>query len=222
MAGIKVLYIDENIIVIDKPCGVPSQSDPSGDKDAMTLAGEYLAEIGEKNDLWLVHRLDRTVGGILVFARNKKSAAYISEKIANGGFNKKYLAVAHGSVVGGELIDYIYKDSALSKAFVVKTLRRGAKEARLICDPIKESDGMTLIRVKLLSGRFHQIRVQLASRAHPLIGDKKYGSKDAIRRTPCLYSSNVSFDLFGKTIDITSLPDRNEYPWSKFDLSDAL
>ena len=212
----KIVYKDANVIVIIKPVGMPSQSDPTGDPDAMSTTSELLRAKGEKSDLWLVHRLDRNVGGLLAFARNKKSASALSELIANGALTKKYVAVCHGEAEEGRYVDFLYKDTATSKAYVVKGERKGAKEARLSLNRLGAADDKSLVFVELETGRFHQIRAQLSSRGNSLVGDKKYGSRDAKRRTPCLFSCELSFDLFGKKINVKALPDMNEYPWNLF------
>ncbi len=214
--NLETVYKDENVIVIVKPVGMPSQSDPSGDKDAMSATAEMLSSNGEKYALWLVHRLDRNVGGLLAFARNKKSAAALSEIMASGKVAKKYIAICHGKAEEGEYCDFLYKDSATSKAYVVKTERKGAKEARLKLSLLGEADDKNLVSVTLETGRFHQIRAQLSSRGNSLVGDKKYGSRDARRRTPCLFSHSLSFELLGKRISAFALPNIEEYPWNLF------
>ena len=214
--SVKILYKDKNAVVINKPSGMPSQSDPSGDKDAMSATWELLASLSEDSSLWLVHRLDRTVGGLIVFARNKKSAAALSLAVQSGGMEKRYLAVCHGIAEEGEYRDYLFKDSATGKAYAVKTERRGAKEAVLSAKRLAENDDMSLVSVELMTGRFHQIRAQFSSRSHPLVGDKKYGSRDGVRRTPCLFSYRLSFELSGKRLTVLDMPDINEYPWNLF------
>jgi 23S rRNA pseudouridine1911/1915/1917 synthase len=215
--NIKIVYKNRNLVIIDKPAGIPSQSDPTGDKDAMTLTSEALASFGEPSQLWLVHRLDRTVGGLICFARNKKSAAELSKIASDGSMKKNYIAVCHGHAEGGEYCDLLFKDSITSKAYVVKTERKGAKEAKLIAKPMEEKDGMTLVSVKLLTGRFHQIRAQMSARGNSLVGDKKYGSRDSATRYPSLFANALSFELFGKKISVAALPDASVYPWSVFD-----
>ncbi len=214
----QILYASKNFIVINKPIGVPSQSDPTGDKDAMTLTSEYLSSINERSELYLVHRLDRVVGGALAFARNKKSAAALSSLISGDGFNKEYLAVVQGKAEGGILKDYIYKDSSKSKAFVTDRARAGVKCAELSYEPIAMNENHTLVRVKLVTGRFHQIRVQFASRGMPLVGDGKYGSRDTLAHTPSLFSHRLKFDCLGESVDLKALPAINEYPWCEFDI----
>jgi 23S rRNA pseudouridine1911/1915/1917 synthase len=216
--NIKIVYKNRNVVIINKPAGIPSQSDPTGDKDAMTLTTEALASLGEPSQLWLVHRLDRTVGGLICFARNKKSAAELSKIASDGSMKKNYIAVCHGHAEGGEYCDLLFKDSITSKAYVVKTERKGAKEAKLIAKPMEEKDGMTLVSVKLLTGRFHQIRAQMSARGNSLVGDKKYGSRDTKVRTPSLFASRLDFTLSLRNIKADALPPTDEYPWSLFDI----
>lgn len=214
---VKIIYKDKDAVIIEKPVGMPSQSDPSGDIDAMTCTAESLKRSGESDSLWLVHRLDRTVGGLLVFARNKRSAAELSTVVCDGSMVKKYIAICHGSVREGEYRDYLYKDSVASKAYVVKTQRRGAKLAVLYADKLCERDECSLVSVRLETGRFHQIRAQLSSEGTPLVGDKKYGSRDAEAKTPALFAYRLEFSLFGKKISASALPDVKKHPWCLFD-----
>lgn len=216
----EVLYKDKNLIAINKPAGIPVQPDPTADKDAMSLTSEILAESGEQNALWLVHRLDRVVGGTVVFARNKRYAATLSELFSAQNTVKEYLAVVEGEAEGGVLEDLLFKDSAKGKAFVVERKRQGVKEARLEYTPLATADTergvYTLIRVRLHTGRFHQIRAQLSSRGMPIVGDGKYGSHDNRAKTPALFSTRLSFVACGRSYDIKSSPDKNSYPWSLF------
>ena len=175
--NIKAVYIDRDVIIIEKPAGMPSQPDPSGDTDAMSAASELLRERGEEPSLWLVHMLDRVVGGLIAFARNKSSAAALSALAAGDGIEKIYLAFCHGECEDGERCDFLYKDSATKKSYVVKTERRGAKRASLTVKRVAQADGTSLVRVKLHTGRFHQIRAQLSHAGWPLLGDGKYGSE---------------------------------------------
>ena len=172
----EILFKDENIVAVYKEAGIPSQPDPSGDADAMTLCSSQLAETGEKStELFLVHRLDRVVGGVLVFARNKKYAAILSEAVADRSAEKEYLAVVEGDAPGGILTDLIFKDARAGKAFVVDRKRAGVKEASLEYKLIEktqiDSRILSLVRVKLHTGRFHQIRAQFSSRKMPIVGD---------------------------------------------------
>ena len=216
----KILFKDRSVVVIEKPIGTPSQSDPTGAPDAMTLTSSALAELGERNALWLVHRLDRVVGGVLAFARTKDAAAELSLKVADKSAVKEYFAVVEGECDGGVLEDLILKDARQSKAFIVDRVRAGVKKARLeykAIDSRETERGIrTLVRVRLETGRFHQIRAQLSHRHNPIVGDGKYGSRDGVARTPALFACSLSFDLFGKTYKIDALPSLETYPWSIF------
>lgn len=217
---VEILFKNKDVVIISKKAGVGSQSDLSGDKDALTYTKEILLDMGERADLWLVHRLDRVVGGLLVFARNKDSAAKLSAIISEEKLEKGYLAVVEGSVCSGTLSDYLFKDARLSKAFVVKSERKGAKYAELEYEALAEYSGekgvYTLVSVKLKTGRFHQIRAQFASRGTPLVGDGKYGSRDNRAKMPALFSNAISFNLGKEKIEANKLPDTSVYPWSLF------
>ncbi len=217
----KIIYKDKNVIIINKPVGMPSQKDPTGDLDAMTATSNLLKENGEPSALWLVHRLDRGVGGLIAFARNKTSAARLSASVRDGSFKKQYYAVVEGEASGGELSDLLFKDSLKSKSFVVDTERKGAKLAvlRYTALDVKNTERgtRTLIKADLITGRFHQIRVQFASRGLPLVGDGKYGSRDKGARVPSLFSCSLTFPSVGGGELITEMPDTKVYPWSLFD-----
>lgn len=177
---INVIYEDNHIIVVQKPCNVPSQGDKTGDNDMLALIKSYIKEKYNKPGevfLGLVHRLDRPVGGIMVFAKTSKAASRLSEAIRVKDFSKRYLAVVEGTFKEktGTLEDYLYKDEALNKSRVVSKDKKGAKFARLTYEVIEEVQGESLIKIDLETGRHHQIRVQFANAGHPLVGDQKYG-----------------------------------------------
>ncbi len=218
----RIIYKSKNAVVIVKPVGMPSQSDPTGDKDAMTATSEKLALMGEPDALWLVHRLDRTVGGVMAFARTKTAAAILTRAITEGKFEKEYFAVIEGRGEGGTLRDYIYKDALKSRAIITKDAeKRSAKLAELEYTPLAtfttEKGERTLVQVKLITGRFHQIRVQFSQRGLPLVGDGKYGSTDKGSRTPALFSHSLSTAEICGGKKITATPPLNEYPWSLFE-----
>ena len=214
---IEIVKKNREYVVIYKPAGVPSQPDPSGDPDAMSMTSELLSRLGEGSALWLVHRLDRTVGGLIVFARSKAAAAELSGQVADGKMEKQYVAVAEGAPEGGTYRDYIYKDARISKAFVVNGDRRGVKAASLDCMPIATRQERTLCRIILHTGRYHQIRVQLSSRGNPLVGDGKYGSRDRGSHTPSLFAYKLAFSIGGERVEAEMLPDLAEYPWNLFE-----
>ncbi|MBQ8690048.1 MAG: RNA pseudouridine synthase [Clostridia bacterium] len=211
------------MIAVYKPSGIPSQPDPTGADDAMTLTSGILRELGERDELWLVHRLDRVVAGAMVFARTKRYAALLSELFATRGASKEYLAVVEGRAEGGVLTDLLFKDSAKGKAFVVKSERRGVKRAELEYTPlaVAECEGgcHTLVRIELHTGRFHQIRAQFSSRGMAVVGDGKYGSHDNRARGIALISHRIRFVVEGKDYDIVAYPELTAYPWSEFGIS---
>ena len=167
----KILYSDDYIVVCIKPVGVLSQEDSNGGKSMITeLSALYSCEI------YPLHRLDKGVSGVMVYAKNKFAASELSRDIAEHRFKKEYLAVVNGTPdQSGEMVDLLFKDSRKNKSFVVKSMRKGVKEARLSYWCLKTSGDKSVVRVLLHTGRTHQIRVQFASRKMPLLGDKKYG-----------------------------------------------
>ena len=214
---VEIVVLRPECAVIYKDVGIPSQPDPTGDADAMSITSAMLAERGESSKLWLVHRLDRTVSGLMVFARTEAAARELSRLVAEDKLEKTYLAVAQGNPEGGVYRDFLSKDARLSKAFVVKSARRGVKEAHLDCEPLFTKQERSLCRVSLHTGRYHQIRVQFSSRGTPLVGDGKYGSRDKGARTPALTAYKLAFTLSGERIEAERLPDVSEYPWSLFE-----
>ena len=222
MRNLEILYKNKDIIVVNKDCGLPSQKDKSGDTDAMSLLSEKLTDVGEDGRLWLVHRLDRVVGGVLVFARNKSAAAKLSAIIKEeGGIGKEYIAVVDGEIsASGTLVNYLYKDSSTNKAFVVDRERNGVKRAELeytALESVSTERGVkTLVKIRLKTGRFHQIRAQFSYRKNPVTCDKKYGSRDFGARFPALFSRRLSFDIGKEHIDVSALPDLSLYPWCLF------
>ncbi len=222
MRNLEILYKNKDIIAVNKDCGLPSQKDKSGDTDAMSLLSEKLTDVGEDGRLWLVHRLDRVVGGVLVFARNKSAAAKLSAIIKEeGGIGKEYIAVVDGEIsASGTLVNYLYKDSSTNKAFVVDRERNGVKRAELeytALESVSTEHGVkTLVKIRLKTGRFHQIRTQFSYRKNPVTCDKKYGSRDFGARFPALFSRRLSFDIGKEHIDVSALPDLSLYPWCLF------
>lgn len=180
---LNVLYEDNHIIVVEKPCNIPSQADKTSDEDMLTLVKKYIKEKYSKPGnvyVGLVHRLDRPVGGIMVFARTSKAASRLSESIRTKEFSKGYLAIVHGTLENkvGTLENYLYKDEALNKSMVVSNEKKGAKLARLSYKVLAEKNNMSFIEIALETGRHHQIRVQFSNINHPLVGDQKYGKGD--------------------------------------------
>ncbi len=190
----EILYSDKNIALCVKPVGLDSQQAlPNALKE--TLGGECFP----------VHRLDQNVGGVMVFARTKQAAAVLSKAIQDGAMEKQYVALVHGTPPErGDWEDLLWKDSAKNKVYVVKRMRRGVKPARLEFTRLTKGEE-SLVRVRLHTGRTHQIRVQFASRGFPLVGDHKYGARDDAP-APYLYSCCLTFPYQGQTRKFESLP----------------
>ena len=177
----EILYSDKNYAVCVKPVGLDSEAQvPEKLKD--TLGGE----------IFPIHRLDKNVGGVMVYARTKQAAAKLSKAVQDGQMVKEYVAMVHGTPPeNGDWTDFLFKDSRKNKVFVVKKERKGVKLARLEFRRLRSGE-KSLVHVRLHTGRSHQIRVQFASRGFPLVGDHKYGSRDEAA-APMLYSCRIRF-----------------------------
>ncbi|MBR5228036.1 MAG: RNA pseudouridine synthase [Clostridia bacterium] len=179
----QVIYEDNHVIVVNKPQGIPSQADKTQDEDMLTLVKKYLKEKYNKPGeayCGLVHRLDRSTAGLMLFAKTSKAASRISEYIRNGDFKKEYVAVVCKKMQIGKketLENYLVKDERNNISKVVSEDTKNAKLAKLEYEVIGNIDEYSYIRVKLFTGRHHQIRVQMANIGCPLYGDIKYGGK---------------------------------------------
>ena len=221
---IEILHKTKNTVVIYKPSGIPSQKDPTGDPDAMTLTSDALRAMGEGADLWLIHRIDRVVGGILIFARNKRTAAALSELVKERILTKEYYAVVDGNAEGGVIESFIFRDARLGKAFIVDRERAGVKRARLsykrLASVETEKGIKTLVYVTLDTGRFHQIRAQMSHIKAPICGDGKYGSRDKDVSGIALFASHLELTNSGEHINVSRLPELSAYPWCLFNKED--
>ena len=193
-----ILYSDKDIAVILKPVGLDSEAEvPAAIVEA--LGGQVFP----------IHRLDKNVGGVMVYARSKSAAAALSKAVQEGSMVKEYVAMVHGTPPeSGDWEDFLFKDSRKNKVFVVKKERKGVKKARLEFQRLATGEA-SLVRIRLHTGRSHQIRVQFSSRGFPLVGDHKYGSRDEAS-APLLFSCRISFPYKGKTAVYEALPD-----WAK-------
>lgn len=184
MEKLKVIYEDNHIIVVEKKPNIPSQADKTTDVDMLTIIKQYLKEKYNKPGnvyLGLIHRLDRPVGGVMVFAKTSKAASRLSEQVRNKEFKKKYLAVVDGKIEEkqGTLEDYLYKDERNNISRVVNKEKKNAKLAKLDYEVLayNEVKDLSLVKVNLHTGRHHQIRVQLSNFKHSIFGDQKYGTR---------------------------------------------
>lgn len=191
----EILFSDPHIAVIVKPVGLDSEVEvPAALQES--LGGE----------IYTVHRLDKNVGGIMVYACTKAAAAALSKAIQDGTMVKEYVAKVHGEPPeAGDWEDLLFKDSSKNKVFVVKKERRGVKKAKLEFKRLSGGED-SLVRIRLHTGRSHQIRVQFASRGYPLVGDHKYGARDGFT-APMLFSCGLTFPHKGKTVCFEKLPE---------------
>lgn len=190
-----ILYSDKQIIVCVKPVGLDSEAE---------VPGTLKEQLG--GELFPIHRLDKNVGGVMVYARTKQSAASLSKAVQEGTMVKEYVAMVHGTPPeSGDWEDLLWKDSKKNKVFVVKRPRGGVKKARLEFTRLSSGEN-SLVRIRLHTGRSHQIRVQFSSRGFPLVGDHKYGSRDE-RTEPMLFSCRITFPYKGETKQFEALPD---------------
>lgn len=186
----EILYEDKDLIVCIKERGILSQEGKEGERTMLSLLSAYTG-----GEIYPVHRLDKEVGGVMVFARNQKTAAFLSSQVTDRTMEKEYITVVEGSSdeKDGTMEDLLFFDRSKNKSFTVKKERRGVKKALLSYKVLAEKDGLSLVRVKLHTGRTHQIRVQFSSRKMPIVGDRRYGSKCA-SNIIALWSCCISFN----------------------------
>ena len=191
----EILYSDLQIVVCIKPIGLDSEH------DVPTALQEKLG-----GEIFPMHRLDKNVGGVMIFARTKTAAAAFSRLIQDGALVKEYVACVHGTPPEeGVWEDFLFKDSRKNKVFVVKKQRAGVKAAKLSFARVSQGEH-ALVRIRLFTGRSHQIRVQFSSRGFPLVGDHKYGSRDEIT-APLLWSCRITFPYRGESRSYEAYPD---------------
>ena len=189
------MYSDKDIAVIVKPVGLDAEHQIP--EELRNLLG---------GDIYTLHRLDKNVGGVMVYACTKTAAAQLSKAIQDGSMVKEYVAIVHGTPPeAGDWEDLLFKDSRKNKVFVVKRMRGGVKAARLEYQRLSQGES-SLVRIRLHTGRSHQIRAQFSNRGHPLVGDHKYGARDDVS-APMLFSCCITFPWKGKTLTFEKLPD---------------
>ena len=203
-----ILYLDEDIVVCVKPARVLSTDEPGG-------LPELLRQALGTQDFRTVHRLDRVVSGLMVVARNARAASELSRQVREDEFGKEYLAVVHGKPEGGTLVDLLGRDKARKMTFVADAPAKGVQEAILHYRVVSAGSEMTKVRIQLVTGRTHQIRVQFASRGWPLVGERKYSELN----DPCeiaLWSCHLAFrhPRTGEMMTFEKEPTK-EFPWTE-------
>ena len=192
---IKIIYEDNHLLVVEKPINVPVCADSSCDDDLLSMLKRYLKEKYHKPGnvyLGLVHRLDRPVSGVMVFAKTSKAASRLGKQVSEHILKKEYLAVAEGHLpLEGEFFDYLRKEEKKNISYV--TDKNHGKEARLYYKRLDYKNGFSLVEIHLETGRSHQIRVQFSSRGFPLVGDAKYNKNHDGKINVALYAKKLSF-----------------------------
>ena len=215
---INIIYEDNHLLVVEKPVNIPVQEDKSKDTDMITILKKYRIEHENKKGdafIGLIHRLERPVGGIMVFAKTSKAASRLSEEIRNNTFHKTYLAVVQNKLPKtGILEDYLIKDKNNNISKI--TNKENGKYSALEYKVLNTKDNLSLVEINLITGRSHQIRLQFSSRGNPLVGDSKYGNNP----------NNINIALFAKSITFKhpttketltfSLNLPNRYPFNIF------
>lgn len=225
---LSVLYEDNHIIVIEKPVNIPVQEDSSGDIDVLTMVKVYIKEKYNKpGDVFigLVHRLDRPVGGVMIFARTSKAASRLSDQLRMNQIDKIYHAIvcnnANQRITGSaQLVDYLIKDSKTNTVTVTSKLNQNGKIAKLMYEVIEENTKEKLAKVKIAleTGRSHQIRVQFSSRNLPLWGDQRYNKSAKPGQQIALWATQLRFThpTTKEELVFQSTPP-NSYPWNLFE-----
>ena len=211
-----VLYEDRSLVLCVKPVGVLSEDSDSAASMPALLRAHYRS-LHQPDYIATVHRLDRLVGGVMLFSRRREVTGKLTAAVAEHRVTKEYLAVLRGTPEADEatLTDLLFRDAAHNKSYVVKRMRKGVREAKLSYRVLAETEDLSLVRIRLHTGRTHQIRVQFSSRGLPLLGDIRYGSKADC--SPALWSTRLALThpVTGKSLDVTCPPPET-YPWTLF------
>jgi 23S rRNA pseudouridine1911/1915/1917 synthase len=217
---IEIIFEDNHLLAVNKPKGLLSQEDRTGKPDLLSLCKDYIKKEYNKPGnvfLGLLHRLDRPVSGIMLFAKTSKAAGRISEQIRKRNVQKTYLTVVEGAPpASGMLSDHLLKDKKINRVLVVQSGTKGAKKAELTFQRLDQKNGIALLSVNLITGRAHQIRVQLAQAGFPIWGDQKYGTGN--HPTIALHAWKMTIQhptLKNELTFSTKIPEK--YPWGQFD-----
>lgn len=221
----KIIYEDNHLVIVEKPVNIPVQADNTNDLDMLTILKQYIKEKYQKPGevfIGLVHRLDRPVGGVMVFARTSKAASRLSEQIRTRTFKKTYLAVVRGVPVTKKatLRDFLLKNDTTNMVSVVKEGTKAAKEAVLDYEVLATKRDLSLVKIKLHTGRSHQIRVQLSNFGYALYGDQRYGQHvNKPGQQIALWASSVTFEHPTKKEELTfNCNTPKVEPWLGFNL----
>lgn len=215
MDKLKILFEDNHIIVVEKKPNIPSQADKTEDRDMVTMVKQYVKEKYHKPGnvyLGLIHRLDRPVGGIMIFAKTSKAATRLSNQVREKVFKKKYLTVVDGKInpKQGTLEDYLYKDERNNKSKVVSKDKKNGKLAKLDYKVLKYNKvkDLSLVEINLYTGRHHQIRVQLSHFGHSIFGDQKYGERGQGKQIALwAYKLTIQHPITEEEMTFEDLPD---------------
>ena len=214
----EVLYEDDSIVVVYKPAGLATQTRNIGEKDMESELSNYLKSKGESPEIHVVHRLDQPVEGVMVFAKTKEAANNLTRQIADHSFKKHYYAIITRETFPeeGDLVDYLVKDNRTNLSKVVKESDPRAKKASLKYHTVDEWDDRKLLDIELFTGRHHQIRIQLASRTAPILGDVKYGGVSTGHNLAlCSYSIGFTHPTSGKPVTFQVKPKGEDFHDSK-------
>jgi len=207
-----ILFQDKYLVVCEKAPGIPSQADSSQKASMISLLSEEC-----KSDIFCVHRLDTPTGGIMVYAKDSKTAGKLTASLSSESSKKEYICAVHKTGMGsGRMEDLLWHDKRQNRGYVVDRERKGTKSAILDYETLSENGEISLMKVTLKTGRTHQIRIQFSSRKAPLVGDGKYGARDNCPLA--LYCFHLCFvhPITKKQFDFVHLPDS---PWFSFELN---
>ena len=212
----EILYEDKFLVIAVKPVGVLSEDTPDAPCMPQLLRKHYRAQ-GQPDFIATVHRLDKVVGGVMLFSRRKEITGKLTALVSQHQITKEYLAVlrGHPEKPADTLTDLLFRDSRTNKSFVVDRMRKGVREATLDYRELGQTADFSLVRVKLHTGRTHQIRVQFSHRKLPLLGDIRYGSKADCSTALWSYHLAFTHPVTGKPVDVTC-PPPDIYPWDLF------
>ena len=212
----RILYEDPYLVVCVKPVGVLSEDSESG-RSLPRMLAEHYRQAGKPDYIATVHRLDRIVGGVMVLSRRREVTGRLTTAIAAHEITKEYLAVlrGHPREPAATLTDLLFRDAQHNKSYVVRRMRKGVREATLDYTVLAKTDALTLVKVRLHTGRTHQIRVQFSHRGLPLLGDIRYGSKADCSAALWSYHLAFAHPVTGQIVDVTCPPPA-AYPWDQF------